>query len=615
MKQIIALCLVAGCALGSGVSASEFETAPADPQQRQATQSERRTIVRSPVMRTIPQRADGLQPFPDDLIEPSATQREAIERADRRPTAPTMRKRSGQLPPLDDFPYSANDFSDNEKIYVGKAVHNPDKPNSTWQQFAYDIGAAVQLSNGTWRDTKQTINWKSPKNSDYFIYGKPVYAVSEGVIVNCWRNAPENPRPASSELDTFEKDMALEDQTWLHADTRAGKVHGSGNFVMVREDNGNHVHYAHGQPGSIPSKLCPHDGVHLNPGSWKKDSAVPADKQVRIRKGEFVFRTGNSGTSSAPHLHLDRTEPDMAVSVKLLFRNGLANPLNMPVHHGNAKTTKAEWESFAGQQIPPGPVLVWPPRPQGGQYAWHGMDASKWGQYFRHMSDSGYQATWVDGYSVAGKPHFNTIWRPATAPWLAYALLTGTDYQKRYNEATADGFALVHVDSVLSGGQPRYNAIFVKGASMNFVARHGQNAADFDSTFKDLTKKGYSTVNASVVSVNGNRYYTSLFRKQDLGGWVLLPGIPKASYQKVYEENVAAGRRPNYVNAYRHGNGVYYSVVFSQKPAGQRKDRHGMTPAAYQNEFNSAGALPLIAISGVDGATSNHEYIATWRRD
>jgi len=173
----------------------------------------------------------------------------------------------------------------------------------------------------------------------------------------------------------------------------------------------------------------------------------------------------------------------------------------------------------------------------------------------------------------------------------------------------------VHVDSVLAGGQPRYNAIFKHGASKDFVAHHGQDFASFDATFESVTQKGYSSVNASVVPVNGQLRYTTLYRKQNLGSWVLLPGISKSDYQQVYDDNAAVGRRPLYVNAYKHNGKVFYSVVFSQKPPGKRKDRHGLSASSYQSEFKSAGSLSIQAVSGVDAAVSNHEYIAIWRQE
>jgi hypothetical protein len=606
MKLALAYCTAALAVAASAAAATAFVS------------DEVRVAQREEQTRTSPRTARVAKKAPPlDTIEPDERQRAivvspAAKAAIGRARPPIATK--GITVALDDFPYQAQDFAGDERVLWGKKVHNPDNPTSTWQKYAYDLGASRPHEDGIWRDVKPTIDWKNPKNSDYYIYKKPVYAISEGVIVNCWRNAPENPRPFSGELDDPYDGMPLSEQTWLHQDTRDGKVFGSGNFIMVREANGNHVHYAHGRPGTVPQKLCPHNGVYLNPATWDADSAVSPAQQVKVKRGDFLFETGNVGTSSAPHLHIDRSQSDKATSVDFKFKNGLYNPLD----GGWGKPQNAEWQSFAPGPLPNGPILVWPPRRTGGLWSWNGMDGKTWADYFRHMADSGYQMTWIDGYSVGGVPYFNTIWRTATAPWLGYALLTGDAYQTEFNKATGDGFSLMHADSVLAGGKPYYNAIFVKGPSMDFVAKHGQNNADFNATFQDVTKKGYSSVTASVVSVNGQRQYTTLYRKQDLGGWVLLPDIPKADYQQVYNENAAAGRRPYYVNAYKHGNGVFYTVVFSQKPAkppSQRKDRHGMSAADYQTEFNSAGNLAIQAVSGVDGASANHEYIAIWRKD
>ncbi|MFK8028947.1 MAG: hypothetical protein AB8G18_01795 [Gammaproteobacteria bacterium] len=514
-----------------------------------------------------------------------------------------------ELPALDDFPYQAQDFPEKERIYRHKSVHNPDNPTSTWQQFAYDLGSKKKQADDGWLATRKNTDWNNPKNSDYHIYGKPVYAISSGVVVNCWRNAPDNPRPFSGNLDVFYKDMPLSEMTWLHDDTRLGKVHGSGNFIMVEEDNGNIVHYAHGRPGTVPKELCPNEGVLLSPDTWDVDSGVAAGRQVRVERGDFLFETGNAGTSSGPHLHLDRTLSDKATSVQIRFRNGLSKQMDVT----GLTTTEDTWSSFKGQQIPGGPVLVWPPRREGGEWSWNRMSARKYGDYFAHMADSNYQIAWIDGYQVKKKPYFNSIWKPATAPWLAYNLLTGSEYQAKFTESANRGFAPVFVDSMLSNNQARYNVVFVKGASTDFFAHHGQSNAAFNTSFQSHAGEGYSPVSASVMSVKGKLRYTTLYRKQNIGGWVLEPGIRASNYQSVYNQNAAVGRRPYLVNAYKHKGNVYYSVAFAESPDGPRKDRHGMTPTQYQSEFNSAAGLLLKAVSGVDGASRFHRYIAIWR--
>jgi hypothetical protein len=34
-------------------------------------------------------------------------------------------------------------------------------------------------------------------NSDFVIYDKPVHAIASGEVIACWRNAPNNIRPAT----------------------------------------------------------------------------------------------------------------------------------------------------------------------------------------------------------------------------------------------------------------------------------------------------------------------------------------------------------------------------------------------------------------------------------
>jgi hypothetical protein len=506
-----------------------------------------------------------------------------------------------------DFPFRADDFGADEAVYNGKWIHNPDTPTDPWQRWAYDLGAARQDDQGTWRETRPGHDWKNPKNEDYVVYGKPVYAVSDGVVVNAWRNAPENPRPFTSDKDSTAKDLALADKTWLHDDMRAGRMHGSGNFLVIREDDGDLIHYAHAQPGTISSALCPHEGELLNPGSWNADSAVPPAQRVRVRRGDLLFLTGNSGHSSAPHLHLDRTHESSTDSLELEFRHGLQRPTE------GVQPTTPTWTSFAGKQIP-GPALLRPPYRSGGHYAWHGLSEPRYADLFQHLADSGYQPAWLDGYSVGGTSYFNAVWTPATAPWLSYHRLTASEYQARFTECTEKGFGLTHVDSYTVGDQVRYAAVFVQGARPS-AARHGLDGPTFHAWFEEQVAAGSAPMCASVVSVDGALRFTAAFRPQDVGGWVLKPAIAAADYQREYEINAAEGRYPRAVNAYKHAGRVHYCVVFAQKPTGPRLDRHGLSGAEYQTQFDDAAAAGMLlqAVAGVDGAVRNHEYIAVWR--
>lgn len=504
-----------------------------------------------------------------------------------------------------DLPLLGNDLDSGQRYYVGKKIHS----DSGSQQWGYDIGMMKHDGSGAWSEVKPGTDWKKIRNDNYYVFGKPVYAMGDGKIIRCWRNAPQNPRPFSSALgDDWDEDF--KDKDWLSQEWRNKMMSGAGNHLLVEEDDGDLVLYAHAQTGSIPSSLCPHNATLYSKAGADSEGDVPAAQQVRIHAGDKLYMIGNSGNSSAPHLHVHKQKPD-GTPVQMQFNRGLAQAIPDRVH-ADINT----WTRFAGQRIPDGPVLIWPPHRLAGEYSRHGYPAKDYQRLFDHMADSGFRPEWVDGYSVGGKPYLNFTWRPATSAWRSYFLLTSSDYQARFNEATHDGYAPTQVESSLVNGQPRYSVIFVKGLPGSALARHGLTTAQHDALIQEAKSKGLSPVNVSVVSVGGQRRYTSLYRSDSIGQWEMKSQVPEAAYQALYDTNAAAGRRPVYVNGYMHGGQPYYSVIFSQKPTGSRKDRHGMSAAQYQTEFNSAmsAGLPTRAVSGIDGAGSNHRFVAFWRK-
>ena len=547
---------------------------------------------------------------PLDQLEPSEEQRTVLsESRAGLEQALTEGQLDQDLVPLDEIPFQAMDLGYSARIVRINDRHNPANAYPGWREFAYDLGIASIQRNGSWQEMKPSTDPGKPGNDNYYAFGAPVYAVNDGVIVNCWRNAPDNPRPFSLELDKFYAGMPLSEQTWLHSDTRNEKIYGLGNFVVVLEESGNFVTYAHAQAGSVPETLCPHNAVFLPPASWQADSHVPVDKRQRIKRGDLVFRVGNSGVSSAPHLHLDRTGPDRASSLKFHFRTGLASPLDS----NTSRPIEYDWVSFAGQPIPAGPVLVYPPLKAEKSRFWRLLNEEEWNYYSLHLIDSGYQLRFIDGYSVNGKPSFNTLWSAETAPWKGYVLLDGPGLQSILDRHGGEGLALTWIDSVLVDGQPRYNAIFVQGASMNFIAHHGQSMAEFETSFLDARSKGYSPVNVAVLSVDGDLQLTSLYAVQDIGDWELITKIAKGEYQAIYDDRSAQGKFPYYVNSYFHQDEVHFSIAFSEQPHSARVDHHQLSILTLETKYFDFGDLPIHALSGVDGAPANHEYIVVWR--
>jgi hypothetical protein len=160
------------------------------------------------------------------------------------------------------------------------------------QRFAIDweqIGADHRLVHGT--DLKDV--------KSYNIYGKDVIAVADGTVVDSRNDLAEQvPGNLPVGLPIDEAD---------------------GNFVVLQMDNGAYALFAHMQPGS-----------------------VTVSKGAKVKRGDVLGKVGNSGNTSAPHLHfhvMDGPSP--------LLSNGLPYVIDQFTMtatdpHGTADFDKAE---------------------------------------------------------------------------------------------------------------------------------------------------------------------------------------------------------------------------------------------------------------------------------
>jgi hypothetical protein len=381
---------------------------------------------------------------------------------------------------------------------------------------------------------------------------------------------------------------------------------GGGNYVLLRQDDGVETLYAHFITGTVPAGVCPHNQTLFSKPDDETATEVPEAQRARIRRGQLLGRAGNSGNSTNPHLHIHSEKASQPVPMR--FAGGLAAPIS------NDKADPGPWTRFAGQSIPPGPVLVWPPLKKGEEYARHGLPVSDFQREFDHLADSGYAPEWLDGYSVRGNAYCNMVWRPARRPWVAFFGISPEHYQAESNRAVADGLAPTLVESFLDDGKARYAVIFEKLPGV-FVARHGLTTAQHDQELKAAEKAGLSPVSVSVVSIGGDRRYTVLYRKDPIGSWQLKSQLSEGEYQKAVDENKAAGRHPVYLNAYQHEGKTCLAVIFASEPRGAWGARHGLGASEYQAEWESARKQGLLTrtVTGYDGA-SRHIFAAAWMR-
>lgn len=124
----------------------------------------------------------------------------------------------------------------------------------TSERYAFD---SMQVN-----EALTDFNAGDPKiNASYFNYGSALYAVADGAVIQVENSKPENHGDAH--------DVVLN-----------SLIEYAGNYVMLDIGGGRYACYAHCIPGS----------VKVRPGD-------------RVRKGDVLASLGNSGNSTAPHLH------------------------------------------------------------------------------------------------------------------------------------------------------------------------------------------------------------------------------------------------------------------------------------------------------------------------
>ena len=126
-----------------------------------------------------------------------------------------------------------------------------------------------------------------------------------------------------------------------------------------------------------------------------------------------------------------------------------------------------------------------------------------------------------------------------------------------------------------------------KRAGPVWTAYHGASEATHVTNFNTFKEQGYRPVNISAVNVNGRRSYTALYDKANVGTYHTLTGMTEAQYQTEFNNQVKAGRRVSYVNAFMEGGVPKISAIWDQSDAGGWSARHDLTGANFQHEWDN----------------------------
>ncbi len=310
-----------------------------------------------------------------------------------------------------DFPLHANDLAPGERV-----VTDNHAAGGGPQTNAKDLRIKRWVSNSNWPVLKAGKTDESV-NSNYLVYNRPVYAMAGGTVVGCWRNAPQGSGHTK------------------RPEVATGKILLQGNHLWIQQADGNIALYAHAIPGSIPSSLCPHDAQFLT--GTALSGPVPTQPEAvvtngaTVTAGQLLFRVGNSGNSSEPHLHVHLVNASN-VSQVMKFDRGQTTPFL-----GNIASLNGPWTRLLGKALPAGSILVWPPHPVG-NWTHNGIEASAYQRVFDHYFDSGVMLDTVTCKNNGAS--YDTTWIPAKGSWRSHHGMSAADYVSKHATYTSQGF-------------------------------------------------------------------------------------------------------------------------------------------------------------------------------
>jgi hypothetical protein len=214
---------------------------------------------------------------------------------------------------------AVRDLRPGEFWWVNGTSHDQANPA---QLFAYDVGVAVESQTAQ----NDRLPGATGKNEDYRIWGKPIYAIADGTVVEFRNDFPTNPAPGDPPPDLAQLIEDIGD--------------GNGNFFTIATGDVI-VLYAHMMAGSLNPTLL--------------EDGAP------VKKGDFLGLAGNSGASGNPHMHIH-------ANANVGSQSWVGDP--RPLRFTNARAVAwellgsdaaaAPWVKVSGRGLPTADCAVWP---------------------------------------------------------------------------------------------------------------------------------------------------------------------------------------------------------------------------------------------------------------
>ncbi|HYV37659.1 MAG TPA: serine hydrolase [Gemmataceae bacterium] len=198
----------------------------------------------------------------------------------------------------------------------------------------------------------------------------------------------------------------------------------------------------------------------------------------------------------------------------------------------------------------------------------HSLTGQGFQKEFDKQAAAGYRLIGITGYPNGNNVNFAGLWVKDSfqGAWEAYHELTPQEYQDKFTFLSKKAFRPLHVTGYMLGKTHRLAAIFVADGMKDFVARHDQTAEQYQKTFDEFTAQSYRpTCVTAYPTANGVRFAAVFIRDKNTP-YMARHDLTTAQYQKEFDKWTSQGYRPAQICGYPSQGDVRFACVFI-KPA------------------------------------------------
>ncbi|NND61392.1 MAG: peptidoglycan DD-metalloendopeptidase family protein [Gammaproteobacteria bacterium] len=158
-----------------------------------------------------------------------------------------------------------------------------------------------------------------------------------------------------------------------------------------------------------------------------------------------------------------------------------------------------------------------------------------------------------------------------------------------WNYTFAANASGAHTLQVRTNGSLQYSYPFNVAPIFNgfWQVRHGVPASSYQQLFDDMVANGYRPIWVDGYDVNGATYFNAIYNQSNVASWAAAHGMSNTQYQNFFNTQTGAGRRLINVDTYLQNGQVRHAAVFAQQTGTQWVAYHSVSTATHQANFNN----------------------------